>query len=284
MAIKSAGRLLNNWMIRHLPSPVHHALGRGYFRFLHRHRDAEGKPPRHLSFVYGFDPGFDHLGEEFVDYFVRFCALQPDQRVLDIGCGIGRCAIPLTRFLSAQGEYRGFDIRRDGIEWCQKNIESRFPNFRFQCINLANPTYHPAGEELADHFSFPYEDECFDLVFSKSVFTHLQSAIVERYLGETKRVLKPGGSCLHTFFLLNPAARSGLAAGTSQFDFRYPVPNGAAVSRSEPEKAIAFEETYVREVYFQAGLEIIEPIHYGCWSGAGKGLSGQDIVIARKLP
>lgn len=278
--VKKVGRVLHRWTVRHLPSPVHHALGRGYYRLFQGRRDSAGKPPRHLSFVYGFDPGFDRVGEEFVGHLIRLCGLPPDGSVLDIGCGIGRCALPLTRHLNAEGEYCGFDIRADGIRWCRENISPRYPNFHFRHIDLANPTYHPAGRESADGFRFPYADRRFDLVFTKSVFTHLQSPIVERYLRETYRVLKPGGLSLHTFFLLNQVSRNQLAAGQGQFDFCYPVPHGLAVSRSEPEKAIAFEESYVRDLYRRSGLGIVEPLHYGLWSGRPDGLSGQDIVIA----
>lgn len=280
--IKTVGRILHRWTVRHLPSPFYHALGRGYYRLFRRRRDNGEKPPRHLSFVYGFDPGFDRVGEEFVGYLIRFCGLKPEGSVLDVGCGIGRCALPLTRYLNSDGEYHGFDIRPDGIRWCRKNISSRYPNFHFLHIDLANPTYHPGGRQSASRFNFPYADGSFDLVFTKSVFTHLQSQIVEQYLGESCRVLKPGGRSLHTFFLLNDISRRNLAAGRSQFDFCYPVLHGSAVSRSEPEKAIAFEESYLRELYRRHGLEIVEPIHYGLWSGRRDGLSGQDIVIAVK--
>ena len=35
--------------------------------------------------------------------------LKPEHRVLDIGCGVGRVALPLTRYLTS-GTYDGFDI------------------------------------------------------------------------------------------------------------------------------------------------------------------------------
>src|SRR5450756_1138832 len=54
-------------------------------------------PPRRVSFVgHG---RFTEIGEEFLRYFVSLCALRSDERVLDVGCGIGRMAIPLTGFL-----------------------------------------------------------------------------------------------------------------------------------------------------------------------------------------
>lgn len=51
---------------------------------------------------------FKKTGEEFLGYFTN-CGLQPEHNVLDIGCGIGRMAIPLTRFL--KGRYEGFEYR-----------------------------------------------------------------------------------------------------------------------------------------------------------------------------
>lgn len=201
---------------------------------------------------------------------------------MDVGCGIGRCAIPLTRYLSAEGGYCGFDIREDGISWCKRNIESRFPNFQFQLLDLRNATYHPGGQLAPDRARFPYGDAQFDLVFTKSVFTHLQADLVEHYLRETFRVLKPGGRSLHTFFLLNDASRAGIQRGSSSFDFCFPVAHGAAVSRSEPEKAIAFEERDILSIYREAGLAVEPPIRYGAWSGRRDGVSGQDLIVARK--
>src|SRR5690348_9362847 len=47
--------------------------------------------------------------------------LQPDHSVLDLGCGIGRLALPLTQYLSEQGYYRGIDINLSGIAWAHEN-------------------------------------------------------------------------------------------------------------------------------------------------------------------
>ncbi len=273
---------LRDWAARHVPSSVYHSIAGFYYRCRSRKTGRPDRPPRHLAFVYGFDPDFDRVGDEFLDYFRRLCGLLPRHHVLDIGCGIGRCALPLTTYLSDAGGYCGFDIREDGIAWCKEHMEARFPHFRFQHVDLANATYRPGGKTEPDHFRFPYSDDSFDLVFSKSVFTHLRAPVVRSYVQETRRVLKPGGKSLHTFFLLTDESREGQANGRAQFDFRYPVRDGATVSRSEPEKAIAFEESAVRAWYRDAGLTIEEPIRYGQWSGRPDGLSGQDIIIAVK--
>lgn len=270
---------LKTFTVRYVPSSVYHVASAWYYR-LFSARDVKGKPPRHLSFVYGFDPDYDIVGEQFLDYFIRYGALKPDHKVLDVGCGIGRCALPLTGYLSGTGHYDGFDIREDGITWCREHITRNHPNFHFKHVNLANATYQPSGKDKAEQACFPYEDDTFDLVFSKSVFTHLTDNVIAHYLRETRRVLKPGGRCLHTFFLLNQTAQAGMEQGTSQFDFCYPLEHGAAVSRKEPEKAIAFDEPYIRDLYKQADLQIIEPLLYGSWSGRQDGVSGQDMIIA----
>jgi hypothetical protein len=105
---------------------------------------------------------------------------------------------------------------------------------------------------------------------------------VEHYLAETARVLRPGGCCLHTFFLVTAEARAGMDAGRSAFDFRWPGEGYWTVSPGEPEKAIALEEEAVRAMYRRCGLTIAEPVRYGSWSGRQDFLSGQDIIVAIK--
>ena len=61
--------------------------------------------------------------------------LAPDGSILDVGCGAGRIAIPLTRYLSQHGRYVGFDVISDAIEWCRANITSRCRNFEFHHLD-----------------------------------------------------------------------------------------------------------------------------------------------------
>ena len=79
-------------------------------------RDAR-VPPRRLNFVGITD--FVDTGDEFLGHFVALGGLQPDGRVLDVGCGIGRMARPLAGYLGRDGSYDGFDINAQGIAWCR---------------------------------------------------------------------------------------------------------------------------------------------------------------------
>jgi hypothetical protein len=70
-------------------------------------------PPKRLIFV---GPGsFSEIGNEFFRYFVEFGFLEPFHQVLDIGSGIGRMAVPLTRFLNERGTYDGLEINKIGV-------------------------------------------------------------------------------------------------------------------------------------------------------------------------
>ena len=50
--------------------------------------------------------------------FIDLGGLKPEHRVLDIGSGIGRVAIPLTEYLNEKGSYEGFDVVELGVNWC----------------------------------------------------------------------------------------------------------------------------------------------------------------------
>jgi hypothetical protein len=59
-------------------------------------RSNELLPPRHLRFVVGSSDNFIETGETFLRCFVELAGLNPEHRVLEVGCGIGRMAIPLV--------------------------------------------------------------------------------------------------------------------------------------------------------------------------------------------
>ena len=61
-------------------------------------------PPTRKHFVGNGD--FKAVGYEFLRYFIQYGDLAPDDDVLDVGCGIGRMALPLANYLK-HGSYSG---------------------------------------------------------------------------------------------------------------------------------------------------------------------------------
>lgn len=218
-------------------------------------------------------------GEAGRKFLVETGSLSPDERVLDVGCGVGRQALALAGFLGEGGSYHGFDIMRDAIEWCQKNISRRYRNFHFHHADVRNEVYNPAGKYAAAEYRFPYADGSFDFVFLTSVFTHMFPGDVENYLREISRVTRPGGRCMISFYLLNDGARENIAAGKGVFDFKFDVGGCFAQFPEAPEAALAYEEGWARELFKECGFVIREPIIYGSWSHTKA--QSQDIVIAR---
>lgn len=237
-------------------------------------------PPKSLSFVGKGD--FVKIGREFRRHFIELAQLRPEHRVLDVGCGIGRMAIPLTEYLSPAGGYWGFDIVKKGIDWCDERITPKFPNFRFQHSDVYNRHYNPGGQVRACDYRFPFEDDFFDFIFLTSVFTHMVPADLENYLREIARVLKPGGRCLITFLLRNEESAGLIRAGKSDLDFVHEMDGYYTTKPDDPEAAIAYDEMTALQFFGACGLTVDSPLRYGSWCGRATFLSYQDIVVAAK--
>ena len=241
---------------------------------------AGNRPPDEMIFV--GDGSWRAVGNEFLRHFTTLGHLSPDHHVLDVGSGIGRMAAPLTRYLNKQGSYTGFDIVRSGVDWCQKNITPRFPNFTFIHSDVVNKHYNASGTVKASEYIFPFSGGRFDFVFLTSVFTHMFPSDLENYLDEIARVMKPGGRCLITFFLMNEESMRDMEKGTSTMLFTKHSPDYYTTDPEDPEAAIGFDESYVRAIFSARTLELDEPIGYGSWCGRKKHVSFQDIVVATK--
>ncbi len=239
-------------------------------------------PSELLALVGSLTPADYHaVGAEFVRYFIELADLQPDATVLDIGCGSGRIAISLTAYLDASARYEGFDIVPSAINWCVDNITPHFANFRFQLADVHNRFYNPDGKARAADYVFPYADRTFDFIFLTSVFTHVLPDELERYIAEIARVLKPGGSCLATFFLENEESLACLSATADSLPLTVQQPGYRVISPDQPELAVCYPETGVLSTFQAHGLELQLKMQ-GSWCGRNTYLSFQDILMVRK--
>lgn len=223
---------------------------------------------------------FHAVGETLARLVIELGGLQPHERVLDVGCGIGRLAVPLTRYLQT-GAYEGFDVSRSAIAWCRRAIARRQANFGFRHVDVFSRHYNRAGTIQPESFRFPYDDETFDVAFLGSIVTHLTPPAAARYVAETARVLKRGGRAVMTFFLLDGEVRKNAASFDPPFT-SFPEPWWAVQSPEDPEAAVAYDIAVVRGAFRDRSLEPTA-ISRGAWSGHAGAATYQDTVVARKI-
>ena len=236
-------------------------------------------------------------GERNVAGFKEMAGLKPNAAFLDIACGCGRVARALTEYLDASATYEGFDAAKKPVEWAQSVITRKFPNFHFRTADTLNKRYNPSGKTGAGDLIFPYEDNKFDFAFAGSLYTHMVPDEVANFVAETKRVLKPGGTTLATFCLLNETTLPVVDAGRSMPKLIHKYGDCRVRSSSDPAHFIAHPEAWVRKLYEDADLSIVEPIVRGTWAnntpeafenekyhlgGSPSKKASQDAVIAVK--
>jgi len=254
----SARRWLDRWLGRPIPEPpaaLAAGIGAGEWR---------------------------RTGERIAELALEHGELRPDDRVLDLGCGLGRIVQPLRRHLSRRGRYMGLDIAHQYIAWNRAEITTRDPRFRFEWIDVKNDLYRPEGAVEAAGARFPFSEASFDLAMAFSLFTHLQADAAERYFQELARVLAPGGRLLATFFVLDDEARARIAAGRTDRRFAHPLSRGAADDAKVPESAIAFECDWLLATIERAGFGLARPIQRGTWCGESGGTTYQDLLLATR--
>jgi SAM-dependent methyltransferase len=229
---------------------------------------------------------FEGSGTALRGALADIAGLTPSSRVLDVGSGMGRLAAAMSSFLDETGSYVGLDILPDAVKWCSENIVGGHDNVHFLLADVRNGEYNPHGKIEAAEFRFPFDDESVDLVVLDSVFTHMLPTELEHYLGEITRVLKPGGRCFATYYLLTEQSRELMATKDSTLNFKQHFGPYSVTSARVPELAVGYDEGYVEELYARLGLK--SEIYLGFWCGqpsrwgphSGTGL--QDVLVAMK--
>ena len=218
---------------------------------------------------------------EYMAYLPILCDLRRESAVLELGCGHGRAAQGLLQLLRSPGSYHGIDVDRRQIELAQELISSVASNFRFTWADLYYAETNPQAEARAEDYVFPFEDESFDVVFAASLFTHLMPAQTANYFRESRRVLRPDGKILYSFFLRDHYRGPGTTISSSyQFDSVLPEDPQVSVRDLErPDLAVAYSLGRVRATALDAGL-IVDQVLPGLWSESpGIAVNEQDLVV-----
>ncbi len=215
----------------------------------------------------------------------KYVGIKPTDDVVEIGCGIGRMAIPLTTMLTS-GSYVGTEVIRDHVLWLTEHVSSGHPNFSFVHHDIHDTLHNPDGAMRADEVRLPSSESSVDLILLFSVFTHMFGDEVAHYLDEFHRILKPDGRVYASFFLVNQSMLEHMRGSDKPgWGFRFATQHGdrSFIDKpKEPRQSVAFIEAKVEEMVQAAGFEI-ERVLYGNWSGLrSEPKSGQDVVILKK--
>jgi ubiquinone/menaquinone biosynthesis C-methylase UbiE len=239
--------------------------------------------PLHLAHMTGgADDTFDRISKEHIGLAERAIALREGLSVLEVGCGIGRDAIPLIDRIGKTGRYVGIDIVAEMIDWCKAAITSAHPNFTFHHFDVADKWYNPSGTVTVQQCALPAEDGSVDLIILQSVFTHMLEPDITHYLREFSRVLSPRGRVVASFFLVNQEILESQGP-KSYITFSHNIAPGCYVHELEkPSHAVAFTEEALNRMLDASGLSLAEPPLYGIWSGRRQTpVAGQDIALLK---
>lgn len=131
---------------------------------------------------------FDTMGLIARDLLIAH-GLRPDGTVVDVGCGSGRLALPLSEYLGPDGHYVGTDVVPALVDYARKLVNR--PDWRFRVVKQLRI---PAPKDSAD------------IVCFFSVMTHLRHEHSYLYLKAAKRVVKPSGRIIVSFLEFATAA------------------------------------------------------------------------------
>lgn len=128
----------------------------------------------------GIDPGDTRgIKNQYIDSIHRaalaqFCTIEPEEVVLDFGCGTGR----FTAWLAARGQQViGLDLVFEMVQAASRR--HALPN---------------TGWVVGSGDNLPWDSETFDKVLATFVLQHiLEDAVLSKVLAEFHRVLKPKG-------------------------------------------------------------------------------------------
>jgi len=189
--------------------------------------------------------------------------------VLDVGCGCGRVALPLSAYLSDDGSYAGFDADASCIDWCRKHIELGDLRFTFVHLDVCSESYNPQGRIPAEDVIFPYPDQSFQSILVSSVFTHMRESGIGRYISEIARVLDRAGGVLISTLLMNNATRDAMRDETTLFRFDHRLGSWSwTTDAAAPTEAVSLAEQSFTELLAGHGLQVehIEGIFRWWWN------------------
>jgi SAM-dependent methyltransferase len=216
-----------------------------------------------------------------------YAPVESHHHVLDMGCGIGRDALLLADRIGEKGRYTGFDVDRESVHWCARELTPRWPTFHFFHLDVRSTVYNPEGALRGVDVRFPVEAESVDRAIAHSLFTHLLEEDALHYLGELRRALRPDGRALLTFFVATDAEMpASLEGPVAAFRFPHRLGEGLWVNSLErPEDSVAVTPATLRRWLDASRLRLARPVVAGYWLPGRSNPSdyGQDLAVVERI-
>ena len=156
-------------------------------------RDQVDLPPKNLRAAgihFAEDKDFLDFAAKDVSLIRRYSTLSCS-RILDFGCGCGR----LYFGLELRDEpilYVGVDILAKQIDWAMSNISAANSRIRFHHQDILNERYNPTGKKEIGEW-MEVLDDCYDIIYAYSVFSHLDIRDAQAVLEMFKVTLSKNG-------------------------------------------------------------------------------------------
>ncbi|MBK6267010.1 class I SAM-dependent methyltransferase [Marivirga sp. S37H4] len=111
-----------------------------------------------------------------IQYHLEKFGLQPNFKVLEIGCGIGTVSELLARFLSSEGSLHAVDISEQSIELARQRL-SKYNNVKCEVKDLTK-------ESINNEF---------DVIVLPDVIEHIPLELHQSFFSNLKKLLKLDG-------------------------------------------------------------------------------------------
>jgi cyclopropane-fatty-acyl-phospholipid synthase len=122
-----------------------------------------------------------------IQHIIKKLNIQPNQKVLDIGCGWGSLAIDIAK--STNCEVTGITLSKNQFNYCVKKVKE---------LNLENQVTF----KLIDYREL---NEKFDRIVSIGMFEHVGRKFYKKFFKQIEKLLKDDGvSLIHTIGSVNP--------------------------------------------------------------------------------
>lgn len=120
------------------------------------------------------------IGSQVIESLIRLGAGVESATILDFACGPGRIAVEVKK-RAPSCRLHGSDSDPEAIEWANQHL----PDVGVFSVNSSMPPTR-------------YRDAFFDIIYTVSLFTHLEEGTQIAWLAELARLVKPGGWVLAT--------------------------------------------------------------------------------------